>query len=182
MSTQNESTLNPAEETDPQVLTPEEYVLQLRNLRTRLPKPEPVTAPAALRGRLAHVDPNFVQATINAAGTTSEVQSVLGRTDEELRQETEVSNRWTAVADEAKQLVKEILDANIVRRQRIGLAALQTYQVCRQLARDQRHAPRLATHLAAMKRLNTFGRARRKPAEPNPVQPPVKPVQPPVKQ
>ena len=46
MSTQNESTLNPAEETDPQVLTPEEYVLQLRNLRTRLPKPEPVTAPA----------------------------------------------------------------------------------------------------------------------------------------
>ncbi|MGZ5457662.1 MAG: hypothetical protein ACXW5U_28215 [Thermoanaerobaculia bacterium] len=171
MSTDQKSTLNPAEEPDPQApLTPEEFVLQLRSLRTRLPKPEPATAPPAIRGRLAHVHPNFVQATINAAGTTPEVQNMLGRTDEEMRQETETSNRWTAVADEGRALLKEILDANTIRRQRIGLAALQTYQVCRQLARDERHATRLSAHIAEMKRLNKFGRVRRKPAsEPEPL-------------
>ena len=99
---------------------------------------------------------------------------MLGRTDEEMRLETEASNRWTAVADESRTLLKEILAANTIRRQRIGLAALQTYAICRQLARDDRHATRLAAPLAEMKRLNKFGRARRKPAEPGPEPPPVK--------
>lgn len=172
MTTIQKSTLNPAEGTDPQApLPPEEFVLQLRALLARLPNPEVASAPAALRRRLAHVDPHFVQASINAAGTTPEVQTMLGLTDEEMRQETDASNRWTAVADVARTLLKALLAANTIRRQRIGLAALQTYQICRQLARDDRHATRLAAHLAEMKRLNKFGRARRKPAdaEPEPV-------------
>lgn len=170
MTTKEKSPLNPAEETDPQApLSPEEFVEQLRALRARLPKQEVAIAPAALQRRLAHVDPNFVHASINAIGTTPEVQAVLGRSDEELRQETELSNRWTAVADESRTLLKELLAANTIRRQRIGLAALQTYQICRQLARDDRYATRLAAPLAEMKRLNKFGRARRKPAEPDPL-------------
>ncbi|HEX6100119.1 MAG TPA: hypothetical protein VF432_27650 [Thermoanaerobaculia bacterium] len=168
MSTIQKSTLDPAE-TDPKAeLPPEEFVLQLREMLARLPKPAVATAPAALRRRLAHVDPNFVQASINAAGSTPEVQSVLGLTEAEMRQETDLSNRWTAVADMARTLLKEILAANTVRRQRIGLAALQTYAICRQLARDDRHATRLTAHLAEMKRLNKFGRARRRPAESEP--------------
>lgn len=169
VTTNQKSTLNPAEGTDSEApSTPEEFVLQIRAMLARLPKPEAASAPVALKRRLAHVDPNFVQASINAAGTTPEVQNMLGRTDEEMRQETEAANRWTAVADEARTLLKEIVAANTIRRQRIGLAALQTYAICRQMARDERHATRLAAPLAEMKRLNKFGRARRKPAEAEP--------------
>ena len=172
MSNIQKSTLNPAEGTDDPkaTLSPEEFVLQLRALRARLPLPEPAPAPAALRSRLAHVDPNFVQASINAAGASDVIQTALGRTDEDLRLETETSARWTAVADEGRALLNEILAANTIRRQRIGLAALQTYQICRQLARDETHSTRLAAHITEMKRLNKFGRARRKPApEPAPL-------------
>jgi hypothetical protein len=167
MSNVVKSALDPADETSPQApLTPEEFVRELRALRARIPQPDPAAAPAALRSRLAHVSPNFVQASINAAGATPEIQTVIGRTDEELRAEVEAMNRWNTVADESRALVKELLTANMVRRQRIGLAALQTYQVCRQLARDDRNATRLAAHIAEMKRMNRFGRTRRKPAEP----------------
>lgn len=174
MTTNQKSTLTPAEGADSEApSTPEEFVLQIRAMLARLPKPEAANAPVALKRRLAHVDPNFVQASINAAGTAPDIQTMLGRTDEELRQETEAANRWTAVADEARTLLKEILAANTVRRQRIGLAALQTYAICRQLVRDDRHATRLAAPLAEMKRLNKFGRARRKPAEGEPAPLPV---------
>ena len=54
-----------------------------------------------------------------------------------------------------------------LRRQRTGLAALQTYQICRQLARDERHAARLAPHLDEMKKLNRFGRRRGPKAPPD---------------
>lgn len=42
-----------------------------------------------------------------------------------------------------------------------GLAALQTYQICQQLVRGGKNA-HLAAHLVEMKRLNKFGRSRRK--------------------
>ena len=149
-------------------LSPEELVLQLRAIRERIPLPDPSPAPAALRRRLAHVDANFVHASINAAGASDVVQSALGRTDEELRQETDVAARWTAVADELRTLLKNVLTANTVRRQRIGLAALQTYKICEQLARDDAHASQLSEHIAEMKRLNRFGRRRATTQSPQP--------------
>lgn len=141
-------------------LSPEELVLQLRAIRERIPLADPSPAPAALRRRLAHVDANFVLASINAAGASDVVQSALGRTDEELRQEMDAAARWTAVADELRTILKNVLTANTVRRQRIGLAALQTYKICEQLARDDTHASQLSEHISEMKRLNRFGRRR----------------------
>jgi len=64
--------------------------------------------------------------------------------------------------------LREIVQANRQRRQRIGLAALQTYKICEQLARDETHASRLAAHIGEMKKLNTFGRSRRKAPQPDP--------------
>jgi hypothetical protein len=88
--------------------------------------------------------------------------------DEDLRQENEATIRWTAVADELRSLLQEILQANTQRRQRVGLAALQTYKICEQLARDETHATRLAAHIGEMKKLNKFGRSRRKAPQPDP--------------
>lgn len=148
------------------VLSPEEIVQQLRLLRPQMSLLEPEPARSAMRRRLAHVHPEFVLAAINAAGVSEVVQNALGRTDEDLRQESDSNARWTAVADELRSLLQSVLMANTVRRQRLGLAALQTYQICVQLAREEGHATRLNTHIAEMKRLNRFGRTNRKPAAP----------------
>jgi hypothetical protein len=151
------------------MLSPEQVVEQLRALREQIPLPDSLPAlPASRRRRLAHVDAQFVNAAINATGASPAVQTALGRTDEELRQESDASDRWTAAIDEVRALLQSLIDANLVRRQRVGLAALQTYKICQQLARDDAQAPRLAAHIGEMKKLNKFGRPRRKPAQPNP--------------
>jgi hypothetical protein len=143
--------------------TPEDIVRQLRALREQLPVVGASPSPAGLSRRMSHVNADFVQAAVNAAGASENVQNALGRTSEDLRQEIELTARWTAVADELRALLQSTLAANTVRRQKIGLAALQTYQICQQLARDGTHA-RLDTHISEMRRFNKFGRVRRKPA------------------
>jgi hypothetical protein len=163
-STQQSLTESPATA----MLSPEQVVQQLRALRAQIPLPDALPAiPASRRRRLAHVDSQFVVAAINATGASPAVQTALGRTDEELRQESDVSSRWTAVIDEVRALLESLIDANTVRRQRIGLAALQTYKICQQLARDDAQATRLAAHIGEMKKLNKFGRSRRKAPQPD---------------
>jgi cation transport regulator ChaB len=167
MSNITKTTPNTATETDPPVsVSPDEIVRELRTLRERIATPE-VNAPLSLRSRLANVDANFVQAAVNAAGVSEAAQMALGRTDEELRQEIDVAVRWSAVTDELRALLRISVGADFQRRQRIGLAALQTYQICRQLIRDGKNT-HLAAHITEMKRLNKFGRPRRKPA-PQPI-------------
>jgi len=152
----------------PVMLSPEEVVVQLRGLRAQIPLPQPPAVPASPRRKLANVDPQFIAAAINAVGVSDVIQTAIGRTDEDLRLENDSAIRWTAVADELRSLLREILQANIQRRQRVGLAALQTYKICEQLARDETHATRLAAHIGEMKKLNKFGRARRKAPQPDP--------------
>jgi len=66
-------------------------------------------------------------------------------------------------------LLKGIVAANLIRRHRIGLVTLQTYNICRQLVRKKDHS-NLLPHVEMMKRLNKFGRKRVKtpPPEPHP--------------
>jgi len=171
MSNVNPSTLNPAvpSDTQPAMLSPDEVVREIRALRERIPMPEPASATVSTRRRLSQVNADFVNASVGAVGVSEAVQKGLGRTDEELRQEIDAAGRWATAIDEMRKLLQSTEAANLVRKQRIGLAALQTYKICQQLARDESHQPRLAVHIAEMKRLNRFGRTRRKPApEPEP--------------
>ena len=163
MASDTQSTLNPTAGSEPQTtpLTPEEFIREVRALRARLPMPEAAAAPAALRRRLTHVDGRFVEATVNALGASDAVQAALGRSDEDVRKDIDVIGRWSAGNDELRGLIQDAIVANAIRRQRVGLAALQTYQICQQLARDDSHA-RLRPHIAEMRRLNKFGRARRR--------------------
>lgn len=166
MPNEKNSTPNPAvgPDTLPAVLSPEEVVQFLRAVRERMPMPDADLSAVSRKRRTTHVDAKFVEASINAVGAISGVQGALGRTDEECRQEIDLALRWTAVADELRSLLHTTLAANTVRRQRIGLAALQTYQICQQLAREGKDE-RLEVHIREMRRLNRFGRARRKPAD-----------------
>ena len=157
-------TTKPLETTDPPVmLTPEQAVAVLRDLRDKLPLPDAATLPVNGRRRLGHVDPRFTNAAVNAMGVDGSVQGAVGRTDDEMRGEMDAATRWTAFTDELRALLTTAVNADTVRRQRIGLAALQTYKICVQLAREDKNAARLAPHIAEMKRLNKFGRRKPKP-------------------
>jgi hypothetical protein len=148
-------------------LSPDDAILQLRALQNQMPQMEPALSTSrSLRGQLQHVNPLFISAAVAAVGSSDEVQSALGRTDEALREEIDLSARWLAVADEARAIVRRSIVIATVLRQRVGLAALQAYKICQQLERDVAHA-KLTTHIVEMKRLNKFGR-RRRPSESQP--------------
>lgn len=173
-------TLGPPENPEtPVKLTPEQAVAALRTLRDQLPLPDGSEIPVSSRRRLAHVDAEFAAAAVNAAGVHDAVQTAVGRTDGEMRQEMDTATRWTQFTDELRSLLATSMRADTVRRQRIGLASLQAYKICVQLARDDKNAARLAPHIAEMKRLNKFGRSRKprpQPETPAPAPEPTHPV------
>jgi hypothetical protein len=168
MSNPTKTAPDTAVETEPAVsVSPDEIVSELRAIRERIAAlKEPVVA-SSPKSRLAHVDANFVQASVNAVGVSDVAQLALGRTDEELRQDIDAAVRWSAVTDELRALLQAAAAVHTARRQRIGLAALQTYRICRELARDPKNA-HLTAHIAEMRRLNQFGKARRKATPPPP--------------
>ena len=172
MESNVQSTLNPAAalEGGPVNSTPEDFLKELRALRLRMP-PSPEAPTAGRPGRLTNVNPAFVASAANAVGASEFVSSALGRTDEDIRQEVDAASRWSAVADELRSLLKEVVSANNIRRQRVGLAALQTYKICQQLTRNQEHG-KLEAHVAEMKRHNKFSRRRPKAQPESPPAPP----------
>jgi hypothetical protein len=149
------------------LLSPDDAILQLRALQGQMPQMEPnLSTSRSLRGQLQHVNPLFITAAVGAVGSSDVVQLALGRSDEAMREEIDLAARWFAVADQARAVLRQSLIIGTVLKQRVGLAALQTYKICQQLDRDVVHA-KLSTHVAEMKRLNKFGRVRRRPSEPD---------------
>jgi len=145
------------------MLTPDEAVAMVREIRDRLPIPDPTDGVVSGRLRAAQVDPAFAAAAVNAAGTVEPVQTAVGFTDAQLRDEMDAGTRWTQFTDELRALFATATHADTIRRQRIGLAALQIQKICVQMARDGRNRDALAPHIAQMRALNVFRRSRRKP-------------------
>jgi hypothetical protein len=145
------------------MLAPEDVVAQLRAVRQRIAEVTPLTQQQrrALRSH-AELPNDVVQASINAIGASEHVEQALGQPAEDVRQLAEEANRWTAVADELRAMLKGIDGANLIRRKRVGLLAMQAYVISRQLARDPSNA-QLLPHVQEIKRLRSLAR-RRKPA------------------
>src|SRR6266852_4876992 len=169
MSTEIQTPNNAAEEAPP-MLAPEGVVAQLRIVRQQIAEVTPLTREQkkALY-RYAALPNEVLQASINAIGASASVQQALGG-PADVRQMTEDSNRWTAVEDELRGMLQGVAGANLLRRQRIGLLAVQDYVICRQLARDPSHAV-LLPHVQEIRRLRSLTR-RKKPAPPAPETPP----------
>jgi len=157
------NTLNPAVGPDspPAIISPEEVMQVLRNLRQQLPLPGNELAKVSRKRRTAHVDAKFIETAIATLGAYAGVQALLGRTDQDVRQEIEETARWSAVADELRALLEGVIGAVTLRRQSIGLTALMTYQVCQQVARDL-NSEDLDARIKEMRRLNKFGRTRQR--------------------
>lgn len=145
--------------------TPEQIVEQLRLLRQHIPDfgPLPVPDAASLR-RVAHIDDAMVQAAANTVGASPYVASAIGKEADGMRNERVDVGRWSAVEDELRTMFKGVASANLARRHRLGLAALQTYSISRQLVRQREHA-HLLPHVEEMRRLVKFGGRKRRPAD-----------------
>jgi hypothetical protein len=142
-------------------ITADELLAMIRTANARLPIVDPIDAPADTRRRLGHVSPLFSAAAVNAIGSADGVAGAIGMTDVQMRQVTADQTSWNTVIEELRALVARTENSNLHRRQRIGLASLQTLHVCRQIVRNPAYAVRVAPHLAELERLNTFATRRK---------------------
>jgi hypothetical protein len=145
-------------------------VEQLRAMRVQIPDFSHLTSTSRMAAHVAaNVDDRFAQAAFNAVGASNEMQTALRATPEALMAEKQESARWSAVEDELRAMLEGVATANLNRRYRLGLTALQAYSISRQLVRQPEHAY-LLPHVQEMRRHNRFGR-RRRPAGPAPSEP-----------
>jgi hypothetical protein len=155
-----------------QTLEPEAIAEQLRALREQIPEFTQIqSGDKRLLNRASLVAPPFIQTTINAVTEHPAVADHLGVSAADQRRAVIDADRWNVVEEEAQALLKGIAAMNLVRRHNIGLTALQSYNICRELVRQKKFAT-LVPHAEKMKRQNKFSRTRQKtlsaPAEPEP--------------
>jgi hypothetical protein len=132
-------------------------IAQVRAMREQIP--DYTQLPTGARRNLAVVagtNPDFVRASINSVAESLNVEQALGRTPEDLRQETVDAQGWTDLEDEIRALLQGVVSGNMVKRNRIGEAALAAYAIARRLSRQKQHA-NLLPHVETMRRLNRFG-------------------------
>jgi hypothetical protein len=147
-------------------MTPEELVVQLRALRQQIP--EYSQSPSVSFGILRQttvVDPNFIDAATHAIGESVTLADAVGKTPEACTLEASDAMRWSAVEEELRAMLKGVSNANMLRRHRIGLTALQAYGMTKQLVRQPEHDD-LKPHLDAMKRLSPTSSRRRHKSRP----------------
>lgn len=156
-------------ETEVPMLTPEQVIEQLRVLRAQIPEFVQLPNNRQLREikRMARVNVEFAREAINAVGASDVVQNVIGNSPDELHLAEDEASRWTAVETELRSMLRGVVAANLVRRQRIGKAVLQAYRISRALVQQEDHAD-LLPHVESMSRLPKYGRRRAKAAEPAP--------------
>jgi len=138
--------------------------VQLRALQGQIVDVEPLTQRerelARQQSRLI-TSPDALQATINAIGDSDVVTMGVGHQAGDVRQLDGEIDRWTAVEAELRKMLMGITDANLIRRQRMGIIAAKAYGLSRELARDN---AALRPHVKEIQRLRRL--ARRKKAAP----------------
>ena len=145
-------------------LSPEAVIEQLRAMRAQIGEVTPLTAEQrrTLQDRGGRTPNPVLQASINVIGAMDNVSQAIGQPAARVRQMQDEANRWTAVEDELRTMLKGVAGANLVRRQRVALIAAQAVGIGTQLARDPANAV-LLPHVQEVRRLRRVTR-RRKPA------------------
>jgi hypothetical protein len=154
--------------TDTPMLTPEQVVEQLRSLQSQIPEfvQLPNSRQMKMIRRRASVNVEFAREAINAVGASETVEHIVGNSPAEMHAADDEIGRWTAVEAELRATLRGVVAANTLRRERLGLAALQVLNVSRELVRREEHAG-LWPHVEAMSRIPKYSRRRKtRPAEP----------------
>ena len=146
------------------VRTPEDYVAQLRVMRDEM---DELTSPSAeerktLRNQMI-TSPEVLHMSINVIGMHPAIERGLGRSLDDVQRLEMEAIRWEALEAELRALLSGVAGANLVRRQRISLVAMQAYVIAKQLARDPAYA-NLIPQIEEIQRLRRLTRRRRKKA------------------
>lgn len=107
------------------------------------------------------LNPDWVRRAVSILDVSPATVSAVGMTHDALVDEIGESNRWTAVETELKTLLNGVAGANLIRRHRIGLKALQIYGIVRQLIRQPEHAE-LVPYVEALQQMNKLGKRKKK--------------------
>src|SRR5689334_6399794 len=123
-----------------QKLSAKQLVDALRQFESSIPDYAHLTNDErlALR-RVATLDPEWVIHAVNAIGASRVISNVVASTDAELREEMADMGRWTEVEQQLRATLQGVEGANLIRRHRLNLKALQAYGVLRQLVRQPEH-------------------------------------------
>jgi hypothetical protein len=150
---------NAAATADNPLFEPEEVVDQLRAMQNRIAGYVhlPNNRQMQTIKRRASVNVEFAREAISAVGVSETVQHIIGNSPDELRAAESEIGRWTAVEAELRAMLAAVVAANTLRRERLGLAALQVYNVSRELVRQEDHSD-LLPHVEAMSRIPKYNR------------------------
>lgn len=155
---------------EPPMLTPEQLIEQLRSIRQQIPNF--VQLPnnrqtKNLRRLVSSIDIELAHAATNALGVSDVVQSAVGNTPEGMYHDKDSAGRWAAAENEMRSVLRGLSHMILVLRERLCRDALQTYNVSRELVKQEEHA-HLLPHVEAMRRLKRAHRRTRPAAEPDP--------------
>src|SRR5438876_5483558 len=108
------------------MLTPEQFVEQLRALRAQVAEVSPLTAEQRriLRSQGAQSE-TVIQASISVISASDTVTTAVGAPAEDVQTMVNDANRWEIVQNELKATWKGVEGANLIRRQKIAVITAQ---------------------------------------------------------
>jgi hypothetical protein len=143
-------------------ITPSELMEILQNLQTRVPGFQSLSNAQVISIRkAAGLNPDWVRRSVSILDNSPGVAAAVDTTHDALVAEIDDMNRWTAVETELKAFLKGVSGANLVRRHRIGLKALQIYGISRQLIRQPGN-DNLRTFVESLQEMNKLGKRKKK--------------------
>ncbi|HEX2121486.1 MAG TPA: hypothetical protein VHL59_07580 [Thermoanaerobaculia bacterium] len=148
----------------PALVEPETLVQGLRYLQQRIPEFLHLSfREQQSMARAAYLDREVIETGLQAADAWQVTKSVIGRSAEELRRDSDDARRWDEVERELLALAKGIADANLKRKHRLGKDILTIYSALGVDFKDGQSAPAhgyMRPHYGNMKR--AYLRATRK--------------------
>jgi hypothetical protein len=156
-----------AADTPPAVpmLTPEQFVEQLRALRAQVAEISPLTVEQRrILRKQGTISETVVQASINVISASDTVTSAVGAPAEGVQSMVDEGNRWEIVENELKATWKGVEGANIIRRQKIAVITAQAYIIGKQLARVPEGAD-LVPHVEEVRRQRNLARRKKRASQ-----------------
>ena len=144
------------------LVSPEAIIAQLRAVRAQMPPVTPLTPAQRKALSSQRLSIPVLQSSINVIGAHQTIEQAVGQPVDEVRGLQDEWNRWTAVEDEMRSLLKGVSGANLLRRQRLLFIANQAYLFGSRLSLDPANAE-LMPQVQQIKTLRKLSR-RKKPA------------------
>ncbi|HEX7152785.1 MAG TPA: hypothetical protein VF618_14945 [Thermoanaerobaculia bacterium] len=146
-------------------INPHELIQLLRSYAERIPDFKILTNDEILALRRAStLERDWVVEAISTIGASPTINQALDSTSDALFKEMRSMGEWSEVEAQARTLLLGISCANLIRRHRMGLKALQAYGIARQLVRQREHAD-LIPHVERLRQMNKLGKRKKKTPE-----------------